>query len=129
MSMTNRLRALACVLSGGLVWSLPAYANFTCEGQIAYLGLSPDGSISVALAGFGVWYICSQTSIQSTGGITYSPEGCRAWYASMLAAQKAGDPVRFFFTSSASTSNGAECTALGAWTWPNPAPYHFNVKY
>jgi hypothetical protein len=77
--------------------------------------------------GFGAWYICNQTTAIGTGGVTFSPEGCRAWYASILAAQKAGHFIRFYFSSSATTNNGAECGALGSWTWPNPAPYHMTI--
>jgi hypothetical protein len=113
---------------GLILASSSASANITCDGKIAYLGLSPDGSISVSV-GYGVWYLCSQTTAMSTGGVPYSPEGCRAWYASLLAAQKADQKVRFFFSHSASTSNGAECLALGDWNWPNPAPYHLNLQY
>jgi len=81
-------RALAM---GLILASSSASANITCDGKIDYLGLSPDGSISVS-EGFGVWYLCSQTN-------------------------------------AASTSNGAECSALGSWLWPNPAPYHLNLQY
>jgi hypothetical protein len=115
------LGALTSLLVAG-----QASANFTCEGEIQYLGLSPEGAVSVHV-GFGVWYICNQTVSITTGGVTYTPEGCRAWYATILAAQKAGTKIRFFFSSPANTSNGAECSAIGSWLWPSPAPYHMNV--
>ena len=105
-----------------------ASANFTCDGKITYLGLSPEGAISVSV-GFGVWYLCSQSAPMSTGGVSFTPEGCRSWYASLLAAQKADQKVKFFFSSAASTSNGPECSALVNWGWPNPAPYHLNLQY
>jgi hypothetical protein len=103
-----------------------ASANFTCEGKVTYLGLSPDGTITVSV-GFGAWYICNQTTAYSADGQTFTPEGCRAWYASILAAQKADHSIRFFFASSSGTSNGPECNALGSWTWPHPPPYHMTV--
>jgi hypothetical protein len=125
MRIFSRARQLACVAILAL-GSASAHANFTCEGPVTYLGLSPEGVITVSV-GFGVWYVCNQTTAMGTGGVTFSPEGCRAWYASILTAQKAGHSIRFFFSSSANTNNGAECGALGSWTWPNPAPYHMTV--
>jgi hypothetical protein len=107
--------------------SSPALANFTCDGKVTYLGLSPTGIVTVSV-GFGTWYICDQTATYvGDGGVTFSPEGCRAWYASILAAQKAGHGLRFFFSSAASAGNGPECTALGSWVLPNPSPYHMTV--
>lgn len=106
----------------------PAFGAFTCTGKISYLGLSPDGFVTVAVQGFGVWYICDQTRSHSgNGGIVFSPEGCRAWFASFLAAQKSDTPIQLFFNSPATGNNGPECTALGAWAHPNPAPYHMNL--
>lgn len=105
----------------------PAFGAFTCEGKATYLGMNSEGLVTVSVGGFGVWYICNQTtSFAGNGGITYTPEGCRAWYATILAAQKSGSSIRFFFNTPASTNNGPECTALGSWVYPNPAPYHMN---
>jgi hypothetical protein len=105
----------------------PAFGAFTCEGKVTYLGMNSEGLVTVSVGGFGVWYICNQTNPQtSNGGIVYTPEGCRAWFATILAAQKSGGTIRFFFNTSANTSNGPECTALGSWAYPNPAPYHMN---
>jgi hypothetical protein len=116
---------LLCSLALAAV-SSTASANFTCDGKIQYLGLSPSGLVTVNV-GFGTWYICDQTAPYGQNGITFSPEGCRSWFAVMLAAQKSGHGVRLFFNSSASTGNGPECTALGHWVLPNPSPYHMAV--
>ncbi|MEO8016539.1 MAG: hypothetical protein ABI769_01890 [Pseudomonadota bacterium] len=108
--------------------SMPAaYANIYCEGKIAYLSLNPDGSVNVSV-GFGIWGICNvATTSVGNGAITFPPESCRAMFASMLASQKAGTSIGFYFTATASTSNGAECAAIGNWVWPNPAPYHMRI--
>jgi hypothetical protein len=107
----------------------PAFGNFTCAGKVTYLGLSPDGLVTMSVGGFGVWYICSQTTtFAGHGGVTFSPEGCRSWFATILAAQKSGGSITFFFQSSSGNGNGPECTALGSWTQPNPAPYHMNTS-
>lgn len=118
---------LAAVGAAVLCSSGIASANFTCEGKVSYLGLGPDGTVTMSV-GFGVWYICNLTAPWSTGGVNFSPEGCRAWYAAILANQKSEQSIVFFFSSSSTTSNGAECTALGSWTAPNPAPYHMGIR-
>ena len=106
----------------------PAFGAFTCEGKVTYLGMNPEGLVQVGVGGYGVWCMCSQsTAFAGHGGLTFTPEGCRAWYATLLAAQKTGTSIRFWFTSGASSNNGPECTALGTWTQPNPAPYHMTV--
>jgi hypothetical protein len=123
MTVPLRARSLLCAMVLGASALVPAHANFTCEGQITYLGLTPDGSINISV-GFGTWGICSMTTTSNAnGGVVYTPEGCRGWYATFLAAQKAGTAVRFYFNSSANTSNGAECSAIGHWVNPNPAAY------
>jgi hypothetical protein len=107
----------------------PAFGAFTCAGRVSYLGLSPEGTVTMSVGGFGVWYICSMTTTWAGhGGITFSPEGCRGWYATILAAQKTDATITFFFQSSSGNGNGPECTALGSWTQPNPAPYHMNTS-
>lgn len=121
-----RVVRLTCAAVLAVMASTNANANFTCEGPISYLGMNPEGVITVSV-GFGVWYLCNQTSAYTVNGLTYPPEGCRAWYATLLAAKTSGQVVRFFFSSAAGTSNGPECTALGSWVWPSPGPYHMNV--
>jgi hypothetical protein len=125
MQMLHKARATACagVLTLGCT---TAHANFTCEGPVSYLGLSPEGLITVSV-GFGAWYVCNQTTAMSFRGVAFSPEGGRAWYAAILAAQKTEQSIRFFFSSAATTNNGAKCGVLGNWTWPDPAPYDMTV--
>jgi hypothetical protein len=122
------IRKAGVLIAGLALFSMaPAYGAFTCEGKVTYLGMNSEGLVTVSVGGFGIWYICSQTSsFAGNGGITYSPEGCRAWFATFLAAQKSGSTIRFFFNTPANTSNGPECTALGSWAYPSPAPYHMN---
>jgi hypothetical protein len=52
----------------------------------------------------------------------YTPEGCRAIYASLLAARAADKSVNFFFQAPAGTS----CSSFGSWTTPSPVPYHIS---
>ena len=127
-AMSRPARAAMCSIVLGLVAALPAQANFTCGGNITYLGLNYTGTVVVAVAGFGIWSICNFNEPISNGGITIGPETCRAWYATLLANQKANQAVTLYFTSSANTSNGAECTALGNWSLPNPLPYFMQIS-
>ena len=125
IAAVRKARRLALLLA--LFAVSPAFGAFTCQGKITYLGMNPEGLVQVSVNGYGVWYMCSQTtSFVGHGGITFTPEGCRAWYATFLAAQKTGSTIVFWFTSSASSNNGPECTALGSWVQPNPAPYHMS---
>ena len=128
--MKTPMKRKRSAISAGVLASLisaSAMANFTCEGKISYLALNPDGSVNVSV-GFGTWGICNlSTTSVGNGNVTYTPEACRGWFASMLASQKAGHSLRFYFVSSANTNNGPECTAIGHWVWPNPAAYHMAI--
>lgn len=111
-----------CAFSG------PGWANFTCQGQVTYLGLTPDGTVHLGVNGYGVWVICNTSSpFAGNGGMNFTAESCRSWYAAMLATQKASHSLRLYFSSPAATSNGPECTALGSWVVPNPSPYHMDM--
>jgi hypothetical protein len=127
-AMPNRARGFAYAMGLALVASMPANANFTCGGNIAYLGFNYTGTVVVAVGGFGIWSICNVNEPIANGGITIGPETCKAWYATLLANQKANQGITFYFTSSANTSNGAECTAIGSWVAPNPLPYFMQVS-
>jgi len=121
-------RKMVCVGVVSLFVSTGANAAFTCAGQIAYLALNPDGTLTFGI-GFGTWSICNVSSPSTTGGYTFTAESCRAWFASMLAAQKSGDSIRLYFNTAASGENGPECSAIGHWVWPNPAPYHIHIMH
>jgi hypothetical protein len=114
----------AAAAFAALMMSGTASAIVTCEGKITYLALNPDGSVNVAVNGYGTWGMCNLSTPYSLGSVTFTPESCRAWYATFLAAQKAGSTIRLYFNTSANSANGAECTAIGHWVYPNPAPYH-----
>jgi hypothetical protein len=122
MAMPKRARAFAFVAILGASISIPAHANFTCEGPITYLGLGYEANLTVSV-GYGIWTICNLSSPMSNGGIAVNTDACKAWYASFLAAQKASTQVRIYFVSTANTTNGPECSAIGSWVQPNPLPY------
>ena len=58
-AMPRRARTGACAIILWIGLAIPAQANFTCGGNITYLGLNYTGSVAVAVAGFGMWSICS----------------------------------------------------------------------
>jgi hypothetical protein len=126
MKIVRRTLHRAGFAAALMAMSCSAFANFTCTGKVAYLGLSPSGLVVLSV-GFGVWVMCDQTTAFAGNGGTFTPEGCRAWYAAMLAAQKSDQSVQLFFASAATTNNGAECSALGSWVTPNPSPYHISA--
>ena len=106
-----------CVVLGtlGLLFAGAAPAGTTCEGLISSLAINTSGSLYVSI-GYGTWAVCAVTS--TSNGI--APETCRAWYAGLIAAQKAGHGVRFYF------SNGT-CQTIGNWVVATPNLYHMDL--
>jgi hypothetical protein len=103
-----------------------AYANFSCSGKIQFLGVNPDGTIYIDV-GFGVWNLCNTSTAFQGNNVTFTADGCKAWYAGILASQKANQSIRLYFTAATSGDNVPQCAALGSWVVPNPSPYHFQV--
>lgn len=89
----------------------------TCAGSVSYLGLSQTGTVHINV-GYGVWYLCSTTS--AFNGFT--PEGCRANFALILAARAQSQGLAIYFDNSISS-----CSSIGNWTTPTPGPYHIQV--
>lgn len=104
-----------------------ALANFTCGGPVTYLAVNSVSTLYVSVGGYGIWAICNLSSAAGNGGTTVSVDACRSWYAGLLAQRAQGLSVTMYFSSTANTSNGAECTALPAWSIPNPLPYHVEL--
>lgn len=127
MPKGSRVKIAALLISIVFIGA-PAHANVVCSGPVTYVALSPDGTVMLRVGSFGVWYICSVTTTYAGNTVSFSPESCRAWYASFLAAQKAGHTLDLYFTSSASGFDGPECTGLATWVIPSPSPYHLRVK-
>jgi len=105
-----------------------AEANFTCGGAITYLGVNSSSSLYVSMGPFGVWLICNLSSTSSNGGTSVTVDSCKAWYAALLTQKALGQSATLYFTSTANSNNGAECTAIGTWTSPSPLPYHMDYQ-
>lgn len=123
-NVMRRARRVFCAALLTMTIAGNAAANFTCNGKVTYLGLSTDGVLHVSVGSFGVWYVCSLTSTYVGNERTYTPEACRGWYATILAAQKADSSVEFYFGSSGQGTNDGQCVALGSWQVPTTSPYH-----
>lgn len=125
---SGRARWIALLGAAALFTSSTASAVFTCEGKVTYLAVNPNGAVNLAVNGYGVWGICNVSNpITLTDGGTFTAEACRALFSSALAAQKSGTGIRLYFNTSATSSNGPECTALGSWVAPNPSAYHYTI--
>lgn len=107
--MHNKYLKLTLILLG-LVTAPFAHASFLCTGAVGFLGMGRDGEVFVS-NGFGVWGVCSVAN--ATNGLT--ADTCRAWYAAMISAQKAGGRVRIYFNSADGPENGSQCAAVGSW--------------
>jgi len=121
-------RRSACAALLAVVVSTNASATTYCEGLVTSVGIDSDGQFLVSVNNFGVWSICNLKAAFVGNGVNFAPETCRAWYASVLAAQKAGTSVMLYFSTSAEAYNGAACTGIGSWVVPNPSPYYLLAK-
>lgn len=113
-SMSNRFRVVILVI--GLMSSPFAHSTTTCSGPINYLALNTGGVLYVNV-GHGVWSICSASALFN--GV--DPATCRAWYAGLLAAQKAGDSITLYFDT-------GTCATLGSWVAVTPNLYHMDLN-
>lgn len=126
MRILNIARRLSLAAVLACIVALPAHANIACKGNVSYLGLNSDGSMHISV-GFGIWRICNFNSAFANGGVTIEAATCRAWYAGILASKASGTQVSIYLSSSASGTNGPECSAIGTWTAPSPLPYFLDV--
>jgi len=129
LKVTRHARRFACAAMLTMFVSGNALANFTCHGVVNSLGLTAHGNVNVGVHTYGIWALCNlHSTFTGNGGQVTAPETCRAWYAALLAAKKSETSIILYFESSASTSNGPECTALGSWVVPNPSPYYMDIR-
>lgn len=100
---------------------LPVYAeNFSCEGEVKYIGIHPTAGTLQVDIGRGVHYLCALH--EEINGV--HPEICKAWYSMYLTAQASGRKVLQYYSG----ENGTNCSTLGNWAVPNPMPYHIALK-
>lgn len=97
-----------------------AHAVITCSGMPTYLAVNSVGHVYVNV-GYGVWAICNVSQTTTVAGTSITTETCRAWYASLLAQQKAAATVVLYFNEHTS------CSSIGSWVVPTPLPYHIDI--
>ena len=102
----------------GLAVVSTAHASFICSGLISFLGMSRDGSVYLA-NGFGVWNICTVAATLDGA----PADACKAWYASLLSAQKTGTRTRVYFNNADGPENGSLCSSVGNWVVPGALLY------
>jgi len=97
-----------------LLSSLPAsaWANTSCSGSIDFLGADNAGNVYVDL-GYGVWELCNLSQAFTDNGVTVAIDSCKAWYAGLLASQKAGTTATLYFYGSTA------CGSYGNWVTPS----------
>lgn len=113
-----RKHAVAILL---LCMTTQAHANFTCSGNIAFLGSGADGELHASI-GFGIWKLCNISA--TSYGVT--PESCRGWYAALLSAQKAGTKARIYFNHANGSENSSLCSSIGNWVVPGTSLFYID---
>lgn len=99
------LTSVAAVLAA----SAPAaWANYSCNGAVGYLGIDQSGVVVVALANSTpIHKICSVTT---QGSWFFSPPACKSVYATLMAAKLAGKSMTIYYNE-----NGYTCGTIPAW--------------
>jgi len=113
--LMKKLAALFLALG---FYSPSTYAAIACTGNVSLLALSPGNGIVQVSNGFGVWYLCSVSSV--VNGVP--TESCKAVYSTLLAAQASGRTMTMDFDTT------AQCSQLGNWAVPNPIPYYMQIN-
>ena len=115
------MKKLLTLLFALFIPSTSYAANFSCQGKVSTLALSPVGGTLQVNAGHGVHYLC--TFHAEYNGV--HPEICKAWYSMFLTAKIAGKEIKQYYSQ---TTGGAQnCSELGTWTDPNPMPYFVEI--
>jgi len=111
-----RARKVIVAMVGAVLFSsfpASAWANTSCSGSIVFLGADNAGNVYVDLS-YGIWEVCNLSQPFTANGVTVTTDSCKAWYAGLLATQKAGTSATLYFYSSTA------CGSYGNWVIPSP---------
>ncbi len=109
----KRIIALLSLIAASTV----TYANYSCEGRVAYLGV--DNGLHVS-NGYGIHKICS---------LSEQPEKCNAWLSMAMSAQAQDRSVAIYYRdSTGKQSNSTTCSSVGNWVTPSDTVYFFRIK-
>lgn len=117
------------VAVGACLFCHPAWANYTCEGQVANLGFNLNSGTVTINIGTGQHYLCSLHPAYDAGNASFDavpPEACAAMYSTFLTAKTSGRAVKFWYQSAGGTAQ-CQWAAEGHWAVPDPYPYYFEI--
>lgn len=105
----SRLASLRAAAMAFAVCGAPmAHANYACSGPVGYLGVGSDGQLTLSIANSTPIHVICSMGAQGPYGIT--PAGCKAAYATILAAKLASKSVVIYYNNEPLT-----CSTLPAW--------------
>jgi hypothetical protein len=105
---------IVTLLVGTLILAAPASAaTYYCTGTVNQLSVTSTGAVAlVGAGGINSGYVCRLGSTSSNG---YTPDACKAAYATLLVARATGQPVTLAFNDNLTCSTQpqyAELTGL-----------------
>jgi len=93
----------AVVLLSMALLTMPAYANYTCQGLVNFVNVYSNGQVTVTVPGQSPQiYLCSLTANFGNG---WTPESCKAAYAILLTAKLSGQHVAMEFNDNFTCSS------------------------
>lgn len=99
-------------------------ANYACDGDVTYLGVSANGILSVNI-GYGVWNMCSLSYDDQNSAADKTI--CKVWYSQALAAKLNSSKIRIYLSDSSGKDQSA-CTSVGTWVSPADKIYHIETE-
>jgi hypothetical protein len=88
-------------------FSTNAFANYSCDGTVSYLGVANDGAVTVKLSNSTLHTICN---IVIQGNYAIHPTVCKGVYGTLLAAKTSKTIVKLYYTD-----NGYNCATIPNW--------------
>lgn len=107
--MRTTVKRLAVLCAVWLGTTASAQTNYSCIGQVTYLGVGSEGDVIVSLSHpTPRHYICSMAA---QGSYRMTVPACKAVYATLVAAKLTSKSVSIFYRP-----NEATCETLPSWT-------------
>ena len=97
------------------------FGDYSCSGQVAYLGVASDNSLNVS-NGYGIHKLCVLDSETQS-------EGCKAWMSMAMSAQAQNRNIAIYYKdSTGKASNEENCNSIGNWVEPSDTVYFLRLK-
>lgn len=94
--------------------------GFSCSGTVSRLSVGLPSGVVELDTGHGIHYICKLNGTYNA----IEADICRAWYSMALAAKLSGSEIEQSYPN----VSGEDCTTLGNWSDPDPAPNNIQIK-